>query len=713
VRHRSKELWRVRALSLCAAAFGWAHPIAVIVAAMGAAIAAILVTNTPAVALLVAFVTMPVVIGALAIVRGRERREAIGARAGISLAREPDVARLVAGAAAAIGVAEPAVVRVTLGAEVAVAREQGADVLNIGACWLTAATRPELTVAVAHALALQRAGTGSRRERALDAQLRRAGNLVADGRAWRVVWGGYVRVGAWLRDRARARARRWPDLVCAQAYGVGALDGFLRAAFRQDLFTAYWVGDVEPCLSDGFAPPILGGWDGLLAEPWFCDRVADDLAAAQLTRRSDAVASWASPDVAADGRAIELSTPVDRLERDLLAATYPDAQPETLVDIDWHAVGSAVWLPRLRRHATRFGAAVMPVAVRDLGTAVGAAVADDDELRVQTIAVLLALALVEAGWRLEVRVGSEIELHHEELSVLPISLCQALGAGTRDGADWRAFAEDAGIGDIVIGPTRAQLAAASTEQASWLPRVAPPARGAVTLVLARPPRRVRHSIYLAMAVLLGLPAGIAMIVAAAFAPTAAGAVLAAAFGVAMLVALGILVKVGLPAILATGTVTISADGIRIEHSGLLKEPFELAHDSVRAVVVDDGLPSTERFAVNATPFPVPGAASDSFLWVRDQEVVVPCLAAPSQDPNVALLLEQPVLGPRVRRATSMGPRPGEALAGLLLCVADADAARAAFRPWDVMRPALFSDAAHVYRGFPGRSPDPSAPSPTE
>jgi hypothetical protein len=57
--------------------------------------------------------------------------------------------------------------------------------------------------------------------------------------------------------------------------------------------------------------------------------------------------------------------------------------------------------------------------------------------------------------------------------------------------------------------------------------------------------------------------------------------------------------------------------------------------------------------------------------------------------------------------------PGEALVGLLLCVADADAARAALAPWGLTRAAVDADAAHIGRGYFGVSPNPPASSPTD
>jgi hypothetical protein len=701
-----------RAASAVGSVFSWLVPVVVACVPLGALVAVVMLAGPPLAGVLVAIVASRVLAGAFAIVRVRGRAARIPAIAGVDGAVEPDVLQLVSHAAGAIGVGVPASVRVTLGLGVVLHREQRRSVLTIGACWLTAVSREQLTVAVAHALALDVAGAGSHRARVLDVRLQHASNLVGHGRWRRIVWQGYVSGGQRLRDGAHATRLRWADRVCAQAFGLEALDGCLRAAFRQAYFEEYWSGDVEPCLADGFAPPILAGWSALLMQAWFRDRLADALAVAQLTLRSEAVREWASRATQPADSPVLIATPVHELERRLLTATYPDGEPGVLVDLDWDAVATAVWLPRLRNHLAGYGATIAPFEARNLANAISAAARDDRALVPQTIGVALAVALVDAGWTLEVQLGSQIEVHRDQMSLLPLQLCQAAAAGTLDDAAWLEFVQDAGIPDLIVAPADESHAAASTQNDSWSPQIAVPAHEAV-LRLARPAVRSSSTIYLALAALLALPAGIAMIFAASYATTTAGVIVVGGFGIAVLAALCALLTIRARVLYSTGTLTVTADGLRIDHSGLLKAPFELARGNVRAVFVDDGVRSATRFALNTTAFSAASAHGDppagGYLWVRDETAVVPCLAAPTQDPNVALLLTEPVLAPRVRHVTSTGPLPGEALVGLLLCAADADAARAAFAPWDLTRAADNADAAHIRRGYFGISP---ASSPT-
>jgi hypothetical protein len=702
-------------VAVVASVFGWLAPMFMAFAAVGALVAVVMLTGGPLAGVLVAIVTGRVVAGALAIVGVRDRAAPVPPVAGVDAGGEPDVVHLVSGAAGAIGARVPDLVRITLGVDVALHREQRRSVLTIGACWLTSGSRGQLTVAVAHALALDVAGAGAHRARVLDVRLQRASNLVSHGRWRRIVWQGYASGGRRLRDTADGRRLRWADRVCAQAFGLDALDGYLRAAFRQAHFEEFWAGDVEPCLTDGFAPPILAGWSVLLVQPWFRDRLADALAVAQLTLRSEAVRVWGSGDAQPADGPVRLATAIRDLERRLLAASYPDGEPGVLVDLDWDAVATAVWLPRLRHHLAGHRAVIAPFAARDLANAITAAAREARGPGPQTIGVALAVALVDAGWTLEVRLGSQIELHHDEMSLLPLHLCDAAATGTLDNGAWLAFLEDAGITDLVIAAADESDRAGPTPPDWWSPGVAVPAHDAV-LVLPRPPVRSRSTVYLTLAALLGLPAGIAMVFAATYATTTAGALVVGAFGITVLAALCGLVTIRARILYSSGTLTVTGDRLRIEHRGLLKTPFELTRANVRAVLVDDSVPSATRFAVNASAFSAisvhGGTPSGGYLWVRGDSAFVPCLAAPAQDPNVALLLAEPVLAPRVRHVTSTGPMRGEALVGLLLCVADADAARAAFAPWDLTRTAVSADAEHIGRGYFGVSPDAPASSPT-
>lgn len=625
------------------------------------------------------------------------RRPPTAAVAGVTIDEvgEPEVLALVWRAADAIGAARPDELLVTLGGDVALHRRRGRSVLAIGACWLTASPAAELTVAAAHALVLERAGAGSRTARLLDERLERA-QALAESRWLRILWGPYLRCGVRLRERARALRSRAADAACAEVFGLDALDRHLRAAFRNERFAEYWTNDVEPCLEAGFAPPILAGWDALRAEPWFLDQLADDLAAARLTERSDAVGDRAGAAAAppAETRGCDLRIAIGELERRLLAAIYPDSDPGALVGIAWDAVPRAVWLPRLRAHA-RLAEHVEPFRVGRLVDAVVAAAPPGAAASGWTgpIAAALAVALVDAGWVLEAPLGEPIELSHGELALRPAGLCADVAAGGVSVEEWAAFACDAGIGDVLVAPGDAE----STEL-PWTGASAVPPSAPVRLTLEAAPGRARGTTFVALGVVLGLPSGLLLLFAASAAATLVAQLVVAALGAVVLAALAAWATIRLRVLYGTGTLIVTSEGVRIEHPGLLKEPFEIARSDVRGVFVDERLPSHARFPVSLTPYPVAGDP-DAYLWVRGAEAVVPCLGAPSQDPNLLVLLEDPVLAPRVRVATPTSPLRGEALVGLMLCVGDAAAARAAFEPWGLTRVASYEDAGHVVRGF--------------
>jgi hypothetical protein len=411
-----------------------------------------------------------------------------------------------------------------------------------------------------------------------------------------------------------------------------------------------------------------------------------------------------------------VATTTRDLERQLLRATYPDADPGVLIDIDWDTVATAVWLPRLREYHGRHGKTIKRFAARDLAEAVAAAQADDDGPRPGTIGVALAIALTDAGWTLEGKLGEQIELHNEQWSLSPIDVAWAAADQTLDVAAWVQFTEDAGIAKLAVEPGE-DATATGVHPDPWSHGLAIPGHQAVSLKLARQPVRSKETLYLALAVLLGLPTGILLIAAALYTPTMAAGVVVAALGVGELAALVALVRIRARAMYGTGTLTVTTDGVRVEHRGILKAPFQLAWADIRAVHVDDTAPSTTRFPVNTSAFPpaIHAGANPTggFLWVKDQTAPVPYLASSGHDPNVALLVEAPVLAPRVRHATATGPLPGEALVGLLLCVTDAGAARAAFEPWKVMRPADYADAAHINRGYVGDNAHTPASMPTD
>jgi hypothetical protein len=133
------------------------------------------------------------------------------------------------------------------------------------------------------------------------------------------------------------------------------------------------------------------------------------------------------------------------------------------------------------------------------------------------------------------------------------------------------------------------------------------------------------------------------------------------------------------AVLGRSGRAVSAGGaLRVEHPRLLRSPLTIASDRVRAIVVDpDG---DERFPVRpASPWERPHEGGDEplgYLWTATYGAALPIFDLTAHAPNVAVVLEDPVLGPEPRRQHRHGPLRGERLQAFLLRV-DRPAALAA------------------------------------
>ncbi|MEA2297818.1 MAG: hypothetical protein QOF77_754 [Solirubrobacteraceae bacterium] len=370
----------------------------------------------------------------------------------VDAAGEPDVLRLVRIAAEAVGAPLPSEVWLTLDSAVALRRERRGPVLRIGAPWLAATARADLVLAAAHALAAGPAAGGPPALLLGDEDPIRpmpSGGLVARSP------GRFARAAGRLRRSASRRRLAAADRACVAAFGPDAFDHYLRAAYRRDHFSAYMAGDVEPCLAEGFAPPILDGWVDLLAEPGFRERIADGLAAARLAERRERAAAGVVDGVPPPLGAVALETPFPRLERRLLAAARPDRG--VLVDLSWDRAVHAVWLPRLRRRVAAGASGFEPFRLGHITEALAGppgACPPVSTARVETVSATVVEALLEEGWTLEVPLGSPLQLRRGELTIAPFALCAAAGAGTLPAAEWAAFAEEAAVADVLVVPAR-------------------------------------------------------------------------------------------------------------------------------------------------------------------------------------------------------------------------------------------------------------------
>jgi hypothetical protein len=149
-----------------------------------------------------------------------------------------------------------------------------------------------------------------------------------------------------------------------------------------------------------------------------------------------------------------------------------------------------------------------------------------------------------------------------------------------------------------------------------------------------------------------------------------------------------------------GTLRIDADGVLAHDPAMLREPLHIPRASLRAAVVERDDDAPRRFRVHADSGPFTSGARDGWLWERGHGSAVPALMRGERDePNVALILEPPVIAPRLRGRRSHGPLAGERLAGLLLRVDDPAAAEAALDRLGVLRPLTAPDAYALADGL--------------
>jgi hypothetical protein len=145
--------------------------------------------------------------------------------------------------------------------------------------------------------------------------------------------------------------------------------------------------------------------------------------------------------------------------------------------------------------------------------------------------------------------------------------------------------------------------------------------------------------------------------------------------------------------------TIDTDQLMLVHPRLLREPLRVPRESVRLVTVDDGRdapdPST-RFPIYAdAPFDhhaTRASAPRGWAWPAARGRL-PLYNLGRETPNVLILLDHPLPGPRVKRETLHGPLNGELLNGLVARVRDADSAASALRAAGMARPLTVQDLA--------------------
>lgn len=618
---------------------------------------------------------------------------------------EPALVELVADECRALGVDPPTQVRISLDHAVCMTRSRGWRRLVVGAPLVFSGSAPVARAAVAHAVFRDRSVLC----RLLD---RWAPRVLECAYSWAFIpllgapWRAATRA-IWTHVATASRAHvLLADAHCARRLGADAAAAYLRVQARGDAFTAFWTGDVAPCLDAGFRPPVLEGWQRFRQEPAVAEHlntaVAHDLdlacerddplptLGARLAVIEACAGTAAHPGVAR----FAPHTALTEIEGAALRAT-DDVLGRMLVELEWERVAEVVWLARLRADAARHRDALAGYTAADLADlAEQVATRDPDgvagaALTLEALGAALAVALAVDGWELLAGPGTGLRAVDGDHTLYVLELPAFL----RDGADadWERVLIEAQLGDLPLAP---EHDVPPSEVASVVPPW-PTFTAPATLPLQRT-RALRRATVIAIA--LGGTVGIALcavMIALAFAaPTGGAQLFFAVTAPAASLALAWWVRSRTRIAFSRGAVLLTCGELRIDDRGLLREPMVIDRSHVEVVAIDGG--TTRSVGGHPLRFPFgpslwlhpsdPELAATGWLWSGHHPVSVPMIGAGDEVPNVLLLFTEPLPGPRMRRYGEGLPQQGEALTALALCVDDTDGAHHALAGWGVVRP---------------------------
>lgn len=284
----------------------------------------------------------------------------------------------------------------------------------------------------------------------------------------------YARVFLRLTRQASREQELAADAIAGRVAGrdaaARALIGVERLAPR---WGAYFHGEVIPLLNGGHRPPLLEGFRRFLAQPVLRADVEDAIARSSdhvphendthppLTERIAALESGRVTRPPPTASALALLDSVERAEQDALDVVLMPNHPP-LKAIGWDGVGDtwvAMWRARLRTEPRIERAPIS--AIPDLvakwesleGQQQGVSLLSPAATRKRVCDLLgcrLAVALHDAGFRIEAPPGAETRATKDGKSIEPEALVRKLAAGELTaGAARRALIE---AGAIVTTP---------------------------------------------------------------------------------------------------------------------------------------------------------------------------------------------------------------------------------------------------------------------
>lgn len=503
------------------------------------------------------------------------------------------------------------------------------------------------------------------------------------------------------------------DAFAAMYVGAESVARGLRVTeWVESAFAAFWHGELAPLLGEGLRPPIAAGYALFLSSRnglgGLAAFKADDLETPVATHPA-VVERLAALKVDADGApetihpAVSLIDRLDELEAALLRTKQEPEGQQVLRAVGW-SEALQTSLPKAWRTAARTWADRVPsMTAAELPRFIDEHLFDDAECsseeKLHVLSVLgssFADALVEAGWSLDASPGGPTRLLRENQEVRPFEEVWALGGSVLLRRAWVDRCHDAGIEDLV-------LTSAATEPSVPAPRSeAQP----VTLLLeseeARGPlsRGVTWVCWIAGVLWLAI-----LLVGAIRIPNTSASVFMG--GVALLIACGLIWLFVSQRSLRRDPPRIRFDqfGVVLTHPGLLKEALRIPTHAIRAVTLDLRERSASLrfpiFADSAWSDPYAHAAEPrSWFWVEGRPAQpVPYFGLRKHAPNLFVLLDEAVPGPRVRRERLHGPLNGETLSAFMLTVADPPSAENALSNAGIARRLVVSD----FRPLNGRA----------
>jgi Zn-dependent protease with chaperone function len=234
-------------------------------------------------------------------------------------------------------------------------------------------------------------------------------------------------------------------------------------------YSAYWLNEVVPVLSNGYQPPIGAGFAHFLrVEPVvkaMDSAVEQELESAaadpydshpSLKERLAAIGDF--PDVSplhGDAPATSLLRDLPRLERELFGTGAPE-----LKSVDWQETPTQVFLPRWRERAEKLASLFAAATVadvpslltgRELGVALGLANATPEERDTEVrgaVASVLAAKLVDDGWSCTTSPGEQIVFTKNGVTLTPFADVVRHGENAEA---WLARVREAGVAELRLG----------------------------------------------------------------------------------------------------------------------------------------------------------------------------------------------------------------------------------------------------------------------